>query len=105
MTKTKKDSTKSENIVSKLLGKGKPLENRAVNWGKHQKPIAKKRYKAYIKLKNKQNVTVEDMGLVLCAHCSYIGASPAGLVNCERNKYLIEVKCPYTYVNGDNVQY
>lgn len=76
------------------MGKGKLLDNRAVNWGKNQEPIAKKRYKAYIKLKNKQNVTVEDMGLVLCAHCSYIGASPDGLVNCETNKYLIEVKCP-----------
>ena len=73
--KTKKDSTKSENIISRLIGQGKPVENNAVHWGIKQKPIAKKRYKAYLKLKKKQNVIVEDMGLVLCAQCSYIGAS------------------------------
>ena len=90
--KTKKDSTKSENITSKLIGQGKPLKNNAVHWGIKQEPIAKKRYEAYWKLKKKQNVNVEDMGLVLCAQCSYIGASPDGLVKSDTNRYLLEVK-------------
>jgi hypothetical protein len=49
--KTKKDSTKSENVICRLLGQGKPLENSAVNWGIKQEPIAKKRYIAHMKLK------------------------------------------------------
>lgn len=40
--KTKKDSTKSESIICRLLGQGKPLENSAVHWGIKQEPIAKK---------------------------------------------------------------
>ena len=38
--KTKKDSTKSENIISTLIGQGKPLENNAVQWGIKQEHIA-----------------------------------------------------------------
>lgn len=68
-----------------------------MHWGIKQEPIAKKRYKAYMKLKKKQNVIVEDMGLVLCAQCSYIGASPDGLVKSDTNRYLLEVKCPYKW--------
>ena len=95
--KQKKDSTKSENIISKLIGQGKPLENNAVHLGIKQEPIAKKRYEAYWKLKKKQNVNVEDMGLVLCAQCSYMCASPDGLVKSDTNRYLLEVKCPYKW--------
>ena len=95
--KQKKESTKSENIISRLTGQGKPLENNAVHWGIKQETIAKKRDKAYMKLKKKQNVNVEDMGLVLCAQCSYIGASPDGLVKSDTNMYLLEVKCPYKW--------
>lgn len=40
--KKKKDSTKSENIICRLLGQGKPLENSAVHWGIKHEPIAKK---------------------------------------------------------------
>jgi hypothetical protein len=79
------------------LGKSKPFDNSAVNWGRNQEPIAKKRYKTYMKLKNKHNVSVEDMDLVLCTYCSYLGASPDGLIVSEPHKYLIEVICPYKW--------
>lgn len=48
-----------------------------------------------MKLKKKQNVIVEDMGLVLYTHCSYLGANPDDLVKFETHKYLLEVKCPF----------
>lgn len=79
------------------MGQGKPLENSVVHWGIKQEPIAKKRYKAYMKLKKKQNVIVEDMGLVLYPHCSYLGASPDGIVTFETHKYILEVKCPFKW--------
>jgi hypothetical protein len=50
-----------------------------------------------MKLKNKQNVRVEDMGLVLSTYCFYLGASPDGLLICEPHIYLIDVKCPYKW--------
>ncbi|XP_061191601.1 uncharacterized protein LOC133199778 [Saccostrea echinata] len=40
--KTKKDSTKSENITCRLLGHGKPLENSAVHWGLSKNSLLKK---------------------------------------------------------------
>lgn len=79
------------------MGQGKPLENSAVHWGIKQKPIAKKRYKAYMKLKKKQNVIVEDMGRVLYTHCSYLGASPDGIVKFKTHKYILELKCSFKW--------
>ena len=37
------------------------------------------------------------MGLVLYTHCSYLGASPDGLVKFEKHKYLLEVNCPFKW--------
>lgn len=48
-----------------------------------------------MKLKKKQNVIVEDIGLVLYTLCSYLGANPDDLVKFETHKYLLEVKCPF----------
>lgn len=42
--KTKKDTTKPDNIVHKVLGESKLFDNSAVAWGRKQQPIAKKRY-------------------------------------------------------------
>lgn len=82
-----------------------------MHWVIKQEPIAKKRYKAYMKLKKKQNVIVEDMGLVLCAQCSYIGASPDGLVKSDTNRYLfgskvsllMETKHNFRSLQGQNI--
>lgn len=95
--KTKKDTTKPDNIVQRVLGENKSFDNSAVAWGRKQEPIAKKRYKAYKKLKENKTVHVSDIGLELCIDYSYIGASPDGLVSCCSDQYLIEVKCPYKW--------
>jgi len=60
-------------------------------------PIAKKRYKAFNKLKFKQNVTIMKKGLFICSTYGFLGASPDGLVRTGGESYLIEVKCPYKY--------
>lgn len=46
-----------------------------------------------MKLKKKQNVIVEDMGLVLYLYCFYLGVSFDGIVKFEIYKYILEVKC------------
>lgn len=47
--KTKKDTTKPDNIIQNVLGESKSFDNNAVAWGRKQEPIAKKRYNAYKK--------------------------------------------------------
>lgn len=59
--KQKKDTTKPDNIVHKVLGESKSFDNSAVAWGRKQEPIAKKRYKAYKKLKEGKIVHVSNM--------------------------------------------
>lgn len=95
--KTKKDTTKPDNIVHKVLGESKSFDNSAVAWGRKQEPIAKKRYKAYKKLKEGKIVHVSEMGLMLCTENPCIGASPDGLVRFNSDLYLIEIKCPYKW--------
>ena len=68
--KSKKDTTKPDNIVNKILGESKSFENSAVTWGRKQEPIAKKRYIVYKKLKENKKVQISDMGLVLCNNYS-----------------------------------
>jgi len=49
--KTRKDTTRPDNIVSKVLCQSNSFDNSAVAWGRKNEPIAKKRYIAYKKLK------------------------------------------------------
>ena len=102
--KTKKDTTKPDNVVNKILGENKSFENSAVTWGRKQEPIAKKRYIAYKKLKENKKVKISDMGLVLCNNYSYIDSSPDGLVSCESEQYFIEVKCPFKWRNNKIIE-
>ncbi|KAJ8303402.1 hypothetical protein KUTeg_019798 [Tegillarca granosa] len=65
--KIKKDSTKSDNLVSKILNIGEFVEikSNALVRGRKQECIAKKRYTAYKKLKQKKLITVTEKGLIL----------------------------------------
>ena len=78
---TKMITTNSENIVKKVFGENKSFDNNAVAWGRKHETFAKKRYIAYKKLKEKTNIVVSDMGLVVCIDNVYLGASPNGLVS------------------------
>lgn len=95
--KTKKDTTKPDNIIHKVLGESKSFDNSAVAWGRKQEPIAEKTYKAYKKLKEGKIVHVSEMGFMLCTENPCIGASPDGLVSFDSDLYLIEIKCPYKW--------
>lgn len=50
--------------------------------GLSKNPLLKK-VQSLHEIKEKQNVIVEDMGLVLYTHCSYLGASPDGIMRFE----------------------
>jgi len=104
--KTRKDTTRPDNIVSKVLGQSNSFDNSAVAWGRKHEPIAKKRYIAYNKLKENQRVNISECGLVFSFEETYIGASPDGLVTCgsDIDPYLIEVKCPYRWRNATVIQ-
>lgn len=96
--KTRKPNTPDTNLVKKILNvTEQDLEMPALKWGRKMEPIAKKRYKAFKKLKFNQNVTVMEKGLYISSTCGYLGASPDGLVKNGDEFYLIEVKCPYKY--------
>lgn len=57
--KTRKQSTKPDKMVNKVLG-----HDQVLAWGRKHEPIAKKRYIAFNKLKEKQAVHITEMGLV-----------------------------------------
>jgi hypothetical protein len=96
--KTRKPNTPATNLVKKIVNESeKDLILPALKWGRKMEPIAKKRYKAFNKLKLKQNVTIMEKGLFICSTYGFLGASPDGLVMTGGESYLIEVKCPYKY--------
>jgi hypothetical protein len=96
--KTRKPNTPATNLVKKIVNESeKDLILPALKWGRKMEPIAKKRYKAFNKLKLKQNVTIMEKGLFICSTYGFLGASPDGLVMTGGESYLIEVKCPYEY--------
>jgi hypothetical protein len=96
--KTRKPNTPATNLVKKIVNESeKDLILPALKWGRKMEPIAKKRYKAFNKLKLKQNVTIMEKGLFICSTYGFLGASPDGLVRTGGESYLIEVKCPYKY--------
>ena len=98
--KTRKQSTCPEKLLCKIYGETKSFDNEALEWGRKQETVAKKRYKAYMKLKQKKNVKVLESGLVVCPNYSFIGASPDGFVSSEEGSYLLEIKCPYKWRNS-----
>lgn len=95
--KTRKDSTCPDKLVEKIFGETKSFDNEALAWGRKQEMVAKKRYKAHMKLKQKKNVKVLEKGLVVCTSWSYVGASPDGVVSSEERTVLLEIKCPYKW--------
>ena len=65
-----------------------------------EKPIAQKRYKAYKKLNCKQKVNVHERGVFLCDTCSFLAASPDGVVSQDKTEHLLKIKCPYKWRNS-----
>ncbi|KAJ8310409.1 hypothetical protein KUTeg_012274 [Tegillarca granosa] len=96
----RKSTTPLEKLLQKLIfGISDEVDTMPIRWGRKYEPIARKKYIAYKKLNHKENVTVENVGLRLCEGYGFLGASPDGLVYNQKtmNKYLLEIKCPYTY--------
>ncbi|KAJ8310074.1 hypothetical protein KUTeg_011939 [Tegillarca granosa] len=95
----RKSTTPLEKLLQKLIfGISDEVDTMPIRWGRKYEPIARKKYIAYKKLNHKENVTVENVGLRLCEGYGFLGASPDGLVYNQKtmNKYLLEIKCPYT---------
>jgi hypothetical protein len=76
------------------------VDNKALQWRRKHEPIAKKRYKAYKKLNCKQKVNVHERGVFLCDTCSFLAASPDGVVSQDKTEHFLEIKCPYKWRNS-----
>ncbi|XP_053400508.1 uncharacterized protein LOC128557295 [Mercenaria mercenaria] len=65
--KSRKDSTKTDTLLSKVFGENSSFDNSALQWGRKQEPIAKKRYKAHKKLKEGKTIKLTDRQWLDCA--------------------------------------
>ena len=52
------------------------------------------------KLNCKQKVNVHVRGVFLCDTCSFLAASPDGVILQEKTKHLLEIKCSYKWRNS-----
>jgi hypothetical protein len=99
---TRKSNTPPQKLVERIVGNSESacVDIKALRWGRKHEPIAKKRYKAYKKLNCKQKVNVHERGVFLCDTCSFLAASPDGVVSQEKTEHLLEIKSPYKWRNS-----
>lgn len=82
-------------VVERLTGvKFETFTNAAMEWGTQTEPLARSAYEA------KNDVMVDETGLVDHPSIAMSGASPDGLVGDDG---LIEIKCPNTATHIDTV--
>lgn len=70
-----------------------------IAWGRHQEPIAIRKYISYKSTTIHSPVSVEKCGFIIHPTKGWLGASPDGRVTdstTERTNGIIEIKCPYS---------
>ncbi|KAJ8038812.1 hypothetical protein HOLleu_16347 [Holothuria leucospilota] len=82
-------------LVQGICYPGKNFSSSATKWGCSHESEARENY-ADIMMKNHDNFSVFDSGLVLNDKYPYIGASPDGRVTYDCcGEGVLEIKCPY----------
>ena len=76
----------------------------SLRWGIDNEKVALKEYDIILSTEHTQ-YEVKDCGLRLCREFPFIGASPDGIFSCicHSAKFLIEVKCPYSFKDTLNI--
>ena len=76
----------------------------SLRWGIDNEKVALEEYCLMLSIEH-QNYKIKDCGLRLCQELPFIAASPDGIFSCSCHdaKFLIEVKCPYSMRNTDNI--
>ena len=96
----RRDSTPVANQVKALLY-SKPVDTKALRWGKSHEPDACDSYIMHLNSKGFYAILVKSSGLVISASDPYLAASPNGIVsyinaqNITRHG-IVEYKCPYS---------
>ena len=93
------DSTPVANQVKTLLY-SKPVDTKALRWGKSHEPDACDSYITYLNSKGFHAISVKSSGLVISASDPYLAASPDGVVSytdAQNTRHgIVEYKCPYS---------
>lgn len=91
-----------ETLVNQLTKKYQnlpPNVNEMLNHGIVNEEVAKEKFVCVANYRLRQNVKIEDTGLLVQPCLPWFGASPDGLVHTKSGIYLMEVKCPYSKRN------
>lgn len=92
----KNQGLKTKSVTKTVMGYyASPVSN-ALDWGRKHEKTALSEYKKVMKSKGCK-VSVEQSGLVIHKKYVFLGASPDGVVNCNGENGLLEVKCPFSY--------
>ena len=92
-----------QKLVERIVGNSESacVDTKALQWGRKHEPIVKKRYKAYKKIKLQAKSKCSQRGEYFFVNtCSFLAASPDGVVSQEKTEHLLEIKCPYKQRNS-----
>ena len=93
----RKPDTAPDLLVKKLRMYDKPLDTKALRYGRKFEKRAVKAYVQHHKARCKSQVDVEYKGLQINPKYPYLGASVDGVISCQKCKIgAVEVKCPFT---------
>lgn len=87
---------KTESAVKTVMGYYTSPVSDALDWGRKHEKTAMKEYSELMKRKG-HKIKIDTCGLVIDERFSFIGASPDGIVSCDGEIGLVEVKCPFTH--------
>lgn len=88
----RQETTRPDAAVKQILGYEK-FSNSATKWGRTHEAAARRKYVNI--MKSKADISVSECGLIVNSDYPYLGTSPDGLVTCDGELGVLEIKCPY----------
>ena len=96
----RKDTTKPESLVSRILGLHPHKDTAAMSWGKSNESLALDRYKQEKVTSGNEHIVVTTSGLWVSPEHPFLGAFPDAAIYDPSESQAFgfaEVKCPYKY--------
>jgi len=98
VSKTKLEKP-SKSLINSILQYNSQCDNKYTKYGRKLEPVAREYYMNIIE--RHSNLVACETGLHVRAICTFLGASPDGIVSCSYHaERLLEIKCPFKYKNS-----
>ena len=86
----------SKSFIADIMQYNPPFRSEATDYGKNMEKYARESFQTFFR-KFHRNCRVKETGLHVNSAFMFLGASPDGLVACDHQPAVLEIKCPIKY--------